>query len=225
MITDKNRDFLTQYGSAKHIDKLLDDRDLDPHAIIKNPNFNDRHHEKLFHNGRTTANKIAVIQSKRFPSSLRHDAMTHENPTIRGVFASREDITDEEFNHLKHDENKGVVHSLVDEYATPEQFDSRISDIIKNGPDSARSVVAEIHNLPIHHVDDILKSNDDSAIGNIAHHHVNLTPNHLKTLSEHPDWIVRSKLAMNREVPDHIREKLLSDTDERVRPSMGPRKL
>lgn len=219
-MNDNKKEFLARYGSVKHIDDLLNDKSFySPETVLENPMVTPEHHEKLFRRDGPIYYKTKVIKSPGFPSHMREEVMTHSNPHIRGAFASRSDITDEEFHHMKHDNDPNVIHALVDEYTKPmdSKLDNRISDIIHNGPDYARSVVAKNHELASHHVYDVLSSGDTTSIANVANHNINLNPDHLKTLSEHPDFRIRGRLAMNRELPDHIREKLRNDPDENAR--------
>lgn len=218
---ERNKDnFLARYGSENHIDSLIGNKYFhDKEILLKNPSITAEQHEKLFNMDAPTRLKAAVAGSEGLPKNLRHTIMTHSHGHVRSTFARRNDITDEEFNHLRHDNDPNVIHALVDEYAKPNdsKLDNRVSDIIHNGPDYARSVVAKNHGLASHHVYDVLSSGDTTSIANVANHNVNLNPDHLKTLSDHPDFRVRGRLAMNRELPDHIREKLRNDPDENVR--------
>lgn len=226
---ENKKDFLARYGSAKHIDQLLNDNTFhDKEFVLNNPMVTAEHHGKLFDIDGPISNKEAVARSEYLPRNMRHGIMTHPHIQVRAAFARRPDITDAEFQHLKHDSHPAVIQHMADwrfrPFAQEKLTNERISDIVKNGPDFARQVVAKQRDLPSEHVYDIIGhgdktkgSGDIAAIAEVAQHNINLNPDHLKTLSEHPDFRVRGRLAMNREIPDHIRTKLLNDENDTVK--------
>lgn len=217
-MSDK-KEFLARYGSEKHIDDIIADKTFhEKELVLKNPMVNAGHHEKLFRMDGPIHQKSEVARSKNLPQNLRHEIMTHPNVNVRNNFANRADISDAEFQHMKHDSSSVVIRGLVDEYSRPPNadVDSRISDIIHNGPEIARNTIAGIHDLQSHHVYDILKSDHIPAITEVAQHNINLNPDHIKTLSEHPDFRVRGRLTMNREIPDYVLSKLSTDEHDTV---------
>lgn len=226
MITNKNVDFLTQYGSKEHLDKILGDPRTSTYAAMNNPYLDHSHIQKLIDMNHESLHEITyhphlfdkatddqITQlSKSKDKDVRTDlssSYTHLKPHhIENLLNGMKD--DDHFNSI-FVKNLGMAKN-----ATPEQFDRMVN---MNNLHMNQSLSAN-KNLPEKHIQKFVNSSITLNRINIANH-PKLKPEHVEQLAKDENEFVRSKIAGRRDLPDHIKEKLRNDPKLSVSMSVG----
>lgn len=226
MITDKNKDFLTQYGSKEHLHKILGDPRTSTYAAMNNPYLDHSHIQKLIDMNHESLHEITyhphlfdkatddqITQlSKSKDKDVRQDLSSRSLQLkphhIENLLNGTKD--DDHFDSI-FVKNLGSMKN-----ATPEQFDRMVdmNNHIMNQSLSANP------NLPEKHIDKFVNSPNLTNKINIANHK-KLKPEHMEQLANDQNEFVRSKIAGRRDLPDHIKEKLRNDPKLNVSMSVG----
>ncbi|HET8688092.1 MAG TPA: hypothetical protein VFM18_15765 [Methanosarcina sp.] len=223
MITDKNRDFLTQYGSKAHIDELIKDPKTSMYVAMNNPAFNHTHIQKILESRHNTLHEI--LEHPSFPIKASPEQVTElsksKDPKILGNLSSKYGLLKPHHieNILNHLSNENYDYDTITSMniansidATPEQFDRMVgmNNIHMN------QTLSRNRCLPEKHIPKFMNSSTVINRMNISGH-PKLTPEHMETLSNDENEFVRSALAKRKDLPVSIIHKLAEDPSRQVR--------
>lgn len=221
MITDKNRDFLTQYGSKAHIDELIKDPRTSIYSAMNNPAFDHTHSQKVieanhpqlqemiyhpdFHK-KVTTEQITQLTKSKDPKVIEGISgknlilQPHHIENLMGELKKR-------YIQCQFCKNMGMMKN-----ATPDQFDRMIGE---NNLYMNQSL-SRNRSLPEKHIPKFINSSIVLNRMNIAGH-PKLTPEHMEKLSDDENEFVRSTLAKRKDLPIPIIHKLAEDPSQSVR--------
>jgi len=212
------QNFLARYGSAKHLDTILDNHNTDMYNAMGNPFFDHTHIQKLIDSGHGGIRDAMIhpdFMAKSTPEQIDQLAKDKSTATTlsNNIHTLKPHHIDSMLNVLEKHYNAQLAGNLGNmQTATPEQL-TRMVHI--DDPHMNQSL-AKNRNLPEEHIPRFMNSSINLNRCYIAGH-PKLQPKHMETLSNDENQFVRSALAKRKDLPTHIIHKLAHDESPSVR--------
>lgn len=212
------QNFLARYGSAKHLDSVMDNHNTDMYNAMGNPFFNHTHIQKLIdsgHGGIRDAITHPEFFDKATPEQVDH--LAKDKSTATTLSGKIHSLQPHHIESLLNVFEKHYNYSLATNLgraknATPEQL-HRMAHI--DDPHMNQSL-ANNKRLPEEYIPRFINS---SIVLNRCYvaDHPKLQSKHMETLSNDENQFVRATLAKRKDLPIHIIHKLAEDESPSVR--------
>ena len=215
MITDKNKDFLSQYGSKKHIDTLLDDnKNQNKHFVVDNHLFDENHVRKfLSSQDREDYDDRTIFKSKSVPKDIIDSYVNSNSFKKMTTVANSPNLTREHIDTILSSEHEMPKRQLLSNKHVMKNH----KDFILEHPVAGKYMTKEyVKNYDLKTTGEhekYVNHSDPEIRGEVAKQH-RIPIEHQETLSRDPNKSVRAKYAMNNVANLNILRTMMKDPNE-----------